>query len=33
MTLTTTIIDRDLGYLPELLEQEVESRLRNLFGL
>ena len=33
ITLSTAIIDRELGYLPKLLEQEVESRLRDLFGL
>lgn len=33
MTLTTAIIDRELGNLPELLKPEVERRLRNLFGL
>lgn len=33
MTLTTTIIDRDLGRLPEAIGQEVESRLRQLFAL
>lgn len=32
-TLSTAIIDRELGYLPKLLEQEVEGRLRDLFGL
>lgn len=33
MTLTTAIIDRDLGRLPESIGPEVESRLRQLFGL
>jgi mRNA interferase MazF len=33
MTLTTAIIERELGYLPESLELEVKSRLRGLFGL
>ena len=33
LTLTTAIIDRDLGRLPETIGQEVESRLRQLFGL
>lgn len=32
-TLATLIIDRELGQLPEWMAQEVESRLRTLFGL
>lgn len=33
MTVTTSMIRRELGMLSPALQKEVDTRLRNLFGL